>query len=185
MVPPTAVNVSELGRKVADPVLDVRPGSVQRIYGKRRAPLNFERLAIKVLQEPCDCDMCKGVPKARDRKQVANLRSDLGKNRFKRAVVMCRDGWKCRECGSEDELTIDHVRALAIGGTNAYHNLQTLCLDCHMGKPDSHEPKYLARHLANLVDRVLPFAEPVTHEDHHHLKKVRRMIDLIRKQEVA
>lgn len=185
MCPPMAVNVSELGREVANQVLDVRPGQVQRIYGKRKAPLSFERLAIKVLSEPCGCDMCKGILKARDRRQVANLRNDLAKNRFKRAVVMCRDSWKCRACGSEDELTIDHVRGLAIGGTNAYHNLQVLCLDCHLGKPDSHEPRYLARHLANLVDRVLVFAIPETPEDHYNLKKVRRMIDLIRKQEVA
>jgi 5-methylcytosine-specific restriction endonuclease McrA len=185
MPPPMAAEVTTPARKVAQVSLDVRPGSVQRIYGRKRAPLNFEQRALEVLQAPCSCDMCRGVPKARDRKQVSNLRHDLGRNRFKRAVVMCRDGWKCRACGTEDELTIDHIRQLAHGGTNAYHNLQVLCVDCHIAKPDSHEPRFLARHLANLVEGMLPFIDPVTAEDQHHLRRVKRMIDLIRGEEIA
>lgn len=185
LVPPMAVDVMESYRKVAPGDLDVRPGRVQNVYGRKRVPLDFVTRALESLNAPCGCGMCRGITPWRSKKQAANYRNDLNKNRFKKAVVMCRDGWRCVLCGSEADLTIDHVRGVAKGGSNAYHNLRVLCLDCHVTRADSHQPRMLARHLANLVEDLMPMLDPITIEERGRVARVRRLIDSIRELEVA
>lgn len=57
--------------------------------------------------------------------------------RLSRAVVedvFLRDEHRCRACGSERELTIDHIVPVSRGGTNVEENLQTLCRPCNSRK---------------------------------------------------
>ncbi len=42
------------------------------------------------------------------------------------ALVKC-DGEFCKQCGSRDDLTVDHIIALSRGGSNDLSNLQILC----------------------------------------------------------
>lgn len=49
-----------------------------------------------------------------------------------------RDGGKCLRCGSEHDLTADHVKPVSQGGTSAYSNLQTLCRSCNANKANHH-----------------------------------------------
>ena len=54
-----------------------------------------------------------------------------------RFSVMERDGFACRYCGASGhgvKLHVDHVLAVANGGTNASDNLVTACRDCNLGK---------------------------------------------------
>lgn len=53
---------------------------------------------------------------------------------LKRGLIYERDGWRCVQCGSTDDLTLDHVRPRSKGGTNHYGNLQTLCGPCNRRK---------------------------------------------------
>lgn len=53
-----------------------------------------------------------------------------------REEVYQRDGWKCRDCGRTDDLTVDHIWPYSRGGTNALDNLQTLCKPCNVSKND-------------------------------------------------
>jgi hypothetical protein len=56
----------------------------------------------------------------------------------KRFLVFKRDRYKCRMCGrSGIELEVDHILAVAQGGTDRLDNLQTLCFDCNRGKRQS------------------------------------------------
>jgi len=48
-----------------------------------------------------------------------------------------RDGFKCAQCGSGADLTLDHKVALINGGDNALSNLQILCRTCNGKKGDS------------------------------------------------
>lgn len=48
--------------------------------------------------------------------------------------VMERDGFACRSCGVQLDLSIDHIIPLAKGGTDEIENLQTLCLTCNVRK---------------------------------------------------
>jgi 5-methylcytosine-specific restriction endonuclease McrA len=47
-------------------------------------------------------------------------------------------GEKCQNCGSVENLTIDHIRALSLGGTNRFENFQILCDRCN-GKKSGRE----------------------------------------------
>lgn len=62
----------------------------------------------------------------------------------RRRVVYERDNGRCVRCGFELELEhchIHHVVRRAHGGSHAYHNLVTLCRDCH-GLMPGHERVY-------------------------------------------
>jgi 5-methylcytosine-specific restriction endonuclease McrA len=51
-----------------------------------------------------------------------------------RTRIFQRDGYQCRQCGSSDNLTIDHIISVYRGGSNEDSNLQTLCNSCNAGK---------------------------------------------------
>ena len=61
--------------------------------------------------------------------------------------VYRRDGYRCKMCGASKndgaELTIDHIKPLADGGTNDINNLQTLCKECNENKADLNLPSGL------------------------------------------
>ncbi len=66
-----------------------------------------------------------------------------------RKYVFERDQYLCQSCGknqTHSKLTIDHIIALAIGGTNDLSNLQTLCFDCNRRKHDKHDPRFHRRY---------------------------------------
>ena len=46
--------------------------------------------------------------------------------------VRCRDGYKCRKCGSKTHLEVHHIVQRKDGGTNRPDNLVTVCHDCHV-----------------------------------------------------
>lgn len=65
-------------------------------------------------------------------------RKSIGKRL--RFAVLHRDGFKCRYCGAGGQdrpLHIDHIKAVANGGTNDFYNLVTACADCNLGKATS------------------------------------------------
>ncbi|RLP68380.1 HNH endonuclease [Mycetocola reblochoni] len=54
-----------------------------------------------------------------------------------RMTVFRRDSYRCRYCGDDEQLTVDHVVAWSRGGSDELDNLQTLCLSCNSRKGDS------------------------------------------------
>lgn len=64
-------------------------------------------------------------------------RKSIGKSlRFE---VFKRDSFKCQYCGAEAPavvLHVDHIKAVANGGTNDLTNLITSCMPCNLGKSD-------------------------------------------------
>lgn len=59
-----------------------------------------------------------------------------------RNYILNRDGNKCKNCGSIDNLTIDHIKSvlacseglILIEELNVENNLQTLCKSCNSSK---------------------------------------------------
>jgi 5-methylcytosine-specific restriction endonuclease McrA len=51
-----------------------------------------------------------------------------------RWAVFRRDGYACLYCGSESNLSVDHIFPVSRGGGNDPDNLQTLCRDCNSRK---------------------------------------------------
>jgi hypothetical protein len=48
--------------------------------------------------------------------------------------MLNRDGYKCLRCGSNKDLTVDHVIPIFQGGANNRSNIQTLCGKCNSSK---------------------------------------------------
>ena len=66
-----------------------------------------------------------------------------------RFTILSRDGFECVYCHATDKpLEVDHVRPIALGGTDTPENLVAACVDCNGGKS--------AGHLANLDDFPRP-----------------------------
>jgi 5-methylcytosine-specific restriction endonuclease McrA len=53
-----------------------------------------------------------------------------------RAKILERDGYACRYCGCEEDLTIDHVVPRSKGGKNHSKNMVTACRPCNETKAD-------------------------------------------------
>jgi hypothetical protein len=51
-----------------------------------------------------------------------------------RTAVMERDLYRCRQCGTHLDLTVDHVHPESLGGETVLENLQTLCRSCNSKK---------------------------------------------------
>lgn len=51
-----------------------------------------------------------------------------------RQQVLERDGNRCARCGGEDEMHIDHVHPVSLGGLPLLANLQVLCKTCNLQK---------------------------------------------------
>ncbi len=54
-----------------------------------------------------------------------------------RRAIYERDGYRCVYCGSETDLTLDHVHPKSKGGTNEASNLVTACFPCNVRKGSS------------------------------------------------
>jgi hypothetical protein len=55
-------------------------------------------------------------------------------NATQKAKACARLPQQCAYCGSTESLTLDHILARALGGTNAPNNLQRLCTTCNATK---------------------------------------------------
>ena len=53
-----------------------------------------------------------------------------------RWAVFKRDGYRCCKCGSEEDLTIDHIYPESRGGELTPDNVETLCRSCNSSKND-------------------------------------------------
>lgn len=51
-----------------------------------------------------------------------------------RQAVFARDGWRCLHCGTDQNLTLDHIHPWSLGGPDTLANLQTLCRSCNSTK---------------------------------------------------
>ena len=61
-------------------------------------------------------------------------RIKLGKQIYRRLMkrVLERDGWRCRKCGSLENLQVHHKIHRSQQGNDSLENLITLCAYCHV-----------------------------------------------------
>ena len=70
----------------------------------------------------------KTVPALRARNARVPIDPDV------RWAIFQRDGYACTACGSRSDLTLDHVHAVSLGGSNDPSNLRTMCRSCNSAK---------------------------------------------------
>ena len=85
--------------------------------------------------------------------------------RVNRQRVFKRDGHQCVYCGSQKELTIDHVQPRSRGGRNTWTNLVTCCSKCNHKKGNKTPEE------ANMKLRRKPY-EPTFVNEHESLTGV-------------
>ena len=92
-----------------------------------------------------NCYLCKGEFNARSKVQKFcshscrdeynddfNRRQSLSNDlRFK---IFARDSFCCVYCGSKQDLQIDHLTTVHLGGGHSYDNLVSCCKKCNTGK---------------------------------------------------
>lgn len=71
--------------------------------------------------------------------------------------VYKRDQYRCVYCGSEKDLTLDHVLPKSRGGVNSWDNLVTCCRKCNARK-DNNTPEE-----ARMTMRTRPFTPTFNH----------------------
>lgn len=73
-------------------------------------------------------------------KGTGNLVKRRRLSKEKKARILKRDNWTCLCCKIDlktlpiDQISIDHIIPLILGGTNSDHNLQSLCYKCDKNK---------------------------------------------------
>lgn len=71
---------------------------------------------------------------------------------YSRKNVHIRDQHTCQYCGSQNNLTLDHVRPTSRGGTSSWENVVTACLPCN-AKKGNKTPEEAGLTLSRLPER--------------------------------
>lgn len=104
-------------------------GTYEKRFGGWRAALET---FVKWANEGETPSMPEAQAKVATRKTPRNINWRL------RALVLMRDGARCRLCGAHPAsgamLHVDHIRPWSKGGETVFENLQILCEVCNIGK---------------------------------------------------
>lgn len=73
-----------------------------------------------------------GIPEKLWRIERADVRRKIPP--WLRDFVFDRDGRYCAECGSTEDLTLDHIYPWSRGGQDVAENLRVLCRSCNSSK---------------------------------------------------
>lgn len=88
--------------------------------------------------ESSELDADARLAKRTAARKLASLRRGMSPRL--RYLILQRDSFRCRACGSSaDEATlhVDHIIPVSAGGKSTADNLQTLCQPCNAGKAAS------------------------------------------------
>lgn len=82
--------------------------------------------------------LCKCIWDKEKKKNMQKVIQYLGKvqedNKFDLKEVFEKDEYKCKICGTENNLGVDHINPLSKGGNNNISNLRVLCNTCNKKK---------------------------------------------------
>lgn len=121
---------------------DVRPENSRFSSGTYENRFGTWRKALAAFVQWADEGKLPPISDCREEK--AERRTSRNINWRLRALVLMRDGARCRLCGATPNdgvrLHVDHVRPWSKGGETVLENLQVLCNVCNIGKSDVEPP---------------------------------------------
>lgn len=97
-----------------------------------------------------------------------------------RFEILRRDGYRCRYCGADDNLVVDHVLPEALGGLTEAANLVTACQPCNVGKSSTAPDGVIVEdvvHDAQRWARAVAMAAEMRACDHRLVLDGLRLID--------
>lgn len=81
--------------------------------------------------------------RATKQRRRAALNGAFTSSTIKDDIRLVRDLFhRCLKCGSDENLQLDHVVPISIGGDNAYWNFQILCRSCNSSKGNRSSADY-------------------------------------------
>lgn len=98
--------------------------------GQKSNSPNTYPIAFHSLLEPLKSSRKKSIDSSEESVRSRTIRQDV------KDKVWNRDGGRCVECGSNENLEFDHIIPFSKGGANTYRNLQLLCQNCNREKSD-------------------------------------------------
>jgi hypothetical protein len=133
-------------------LMDLRD-SICLDWMRRTDPSEFERKVRLALQSEYADDldrqqlqgMLDALKQERRKQKTHRVKSSLiakrrtmfhGRQPELMLALIDRDGYECEQCGSQDDLTIDHIIPLSRGGSDDLDNLHLLCRACNSRKGD-------------------------------------------------
>jgi 5-methylcytosine-specific restriction endonuclease McrA len=79
----------------------------------------------------------RAIKKAAKQNHMTRRRTEFRGQRDRLMLALIeRDGYECAQCGSIDNITIDHIIPLSKGGDDELDNLRLLCQACNSRKGD-------------------------------------------------
>jgi len=72
-------------------------------------------------------EVLKSTHNRKNRRAISNYKSILKK-------LLSKYNFKCVNCSTKENLTIDHIKPVSKGGTDDFNNLQILCKSCNSKK---------------------------------------------------
>jgi len=94
---------------------------------------NSPCLYCGVVSRGSTCRQCTAVIQSRDiNRQIRNKQYDYKWQKLSRYARTIQP--YCSRCGSQRDLTADHILSLADGGQNTLDNIMVLCRSCNSSK---------------------------------------------------
>ena len=113
----------------------------QSIYDKNKLISlwnNFQSLSTEQEREPTEKNLVRfNIDNINMNDPSQNISDEKRSRHIPQKVrdkVWNRDGGKCVQCGSNEDLEYDHIIPHSKGGANTYRNIQLLCESCNRKK---------------------------------------------------
>jgi len=115
--------------------MEVSPDEYVRIRSDLYKLKNI--LCIDISNERCELNRQLSNYYERHNDEYKTIRSEACRfTSDKKTIKFISDkfGMKCLKCGSTENITIDHIIPVKLGGENTFDNIQPLCASCNSSK---------------------------------------------------